>query len=118
MSCAKETFAPISYDLFSSIKSGDRYPQSHAVTDDDVDQVLNRVVVEFRADAESASPDLLLDSEDDGITITSSAASAWAYTINDFTVSLSAGYYSFVIRCFYGDDNDIKTVMEGAFRII
>lgn len=112
--CHAETFAPVYFDLFLPIAAGDTYPESNQIQRDDIDQTLNRVLIEFRVDPADSAAVLTLDSDDGGISITSAIANAWDFIIHDFTAP-SAADYSFAVKCIYGEDNKARTIIIGNF---
>ena len=102
-----------------AIKQGDTYPACNFVSTD-ADTVLARVRLKVRLQG-ATSASLSLDSETSGITINSTAAGAWDYTIDSIsaeqTTTLAPGYYDQELEV--TDTNGVvSTDFEGIWEIL
>lgn len=87
---------PLRWD-WSPVVSGDTYPAA-TITASAETETLERVRISIFASG-STTPALQLDSDTSGITITTSAAPAWSYTIDTIEeVPLTGGEYSYQLE--------------------
>jgi hypothetical protein len=115
MTCP-ETYLPVTFDMFPAITSGDMYPTGLELREDGEDQTLASVSLVFKRDPSQTTPDLTLSSSNGGITIDSSVANNWIYTIPAFVVSLSAADYFFQLRTTDGM-GAIRTAIIGTLTV-
>lgn len=100
------------------VPKGDTYPAA-IITETLSDADLVRVKIEIKANGNTTSS-LVLDSDDDGIVITNSAAGAWAFTIEEIsattTDSLDEQYYAYQLKT--TDANGVvRTEFQGTWEV-
>lgn len=97
-----ETWAGISYQMTSS-------------DDTEFANNLSRVRMTFKTAAGVSA--LTLDSEDDQITIDSSSAYAWAYTVEPLALTLASGWYSWAVETTDSTGRTNKDHLAGTINI-
>jgi hypothetical protein len=106
---------PLRWD-WSPVVSGDSYPAA-TITCTGQTENLARVRITVRA-AGSTSDALVLDSATSGITLTTTTAASWAFTIDAITnVALAAGEYSYQLET-TTTGSTRRTSFAGTWKII
>lgn len=100
------------------VPKGDTYPAA-IITETLSDAELVRVKIEIKANGNTTSS-LVLDSDDTGITISSTAPGSWAFTIDeisaDVTDNLDEQYYAYQLKT--TDSNGVvRTEFQGTWEV-
>jgi len=102
---------------WATIKAGDTYPAATITEDAGGDGDTTLVRVRCKIKDSDGSTYIILDSENDGITINDSSAGAWDFTIESFTAPSVAGIYNLDLE-WTDSANVVTTATAGTWEIL
>ena len=108
--------APLVWD-WEGITAGDTYPACN-ITETEADTTLARVRVKIKLDG---TLKLTLDSDSTGVTLNSTGAGGWDFTIDAIpaatTATLAAGYYDYDLET-TDTNGTVRTEFSGCWPIL
>lgn len=112
----QESYLPQECNVFLPIVSGDFYPEGLRFVLSGMDQTLEGVEIEFKADPASSTGDLMLSTENGRITIEDDTPDSWTWLVPAFEVTLPAATYFYQVKCIYGGGK-IRTFITGELPV-